>query len=54
MSTLEMRVSHHPKAQSWFGGFAHVAAVLRVVLDVFNEARTQAYEAERRYPFMAS
>ena len=54
MSTLEMRVSHRPKTQSLFGGLARAASILRDVLDVFNEARTQAYEAERRYPFMAS
>lgn len=54
MSTFAMRASHPPKARPLYDGFARVVAVLRVVLDVFNEARTQAYEAERRYPFISS
>jgi hypothetical protein len=54
MSTFAMRVSHSPKAQSLFGGLARVVSILRDVLDVFVEAKRQAYEAERRYPFMSS
>jgi len=51
MSTYEMRVAHPPKAPALFGGFSHVASLLRDVFDVFSEAQRQAYEAERRYPF---
>ncbi len=54
MSTFAMRASHLPKARPLYDGFARVVAILSDVLDVFNEARTQAYEAERRYPFMSS
>ena len=54
MSTLEMRASELPKTQSSFGGFARLVSLLRDVLDVFGEAQRQAYEAERRYPFMSS
>ena len=51
MSTLEMRAAHMPKAKSQVGGFGRFLAVLRDVLEAFEEARRQAYEAERRYPF---
>jgi hypothetical protein len=54
MSTSAMRASHLPKAQSLFAGFARAVSVLHDMLDVFAEARKQAYEAERRYPFMSS
>ena len=53
MSTLEMRASQWPKAQSLFGGLARLFSLLRDVLEVFGEAQRQAYEAERRYPFTA-
>jgi hypothetical protein len=51
MSTLEMRAAQLPKAKH--GGFARFIAALRDVLDAFDEARRQAYEAERRYPYMS-
>ncbi len=53
MSTLEMRVAHMPKAKSRFGGFARFVSVVCDVLDIFEEAQRQAWEAERRYPFMS-
>ena len=54
MSTFAIRASHSPKAQALFGGVARVFFILGEVLDVFAEARQMAYEANRRYPFMAS
>lgn len=51
MSTLELRAAHRRKSQSPFSGFARFISILREVLDAFDEARRQAHEAERRYPF---
>ena len=52
MSTLAVRAPHALKLLSPLRGFARVASVALIVLDVFDEAQRQAYEAKRRYPFM--
>jgi len=52
MSTLVVRAPHAPKLWLPLRGFARVASVLLMVLDVFTEAQRQAYEAKQRYPFM--
>ena len=54
MSTLAIRDPRPSKLQSLFGGFARAASLVGEVLDVLNEAQRQAYEAERRYPFMSA
>jgi hypothetical protein len=49
MSTLAIRAS---AAKPWapLRIFAHVA-VLIMVIEVFDQAQQQAYEAKQRYPF---
>jgi len=52
MSTLVVRAPHAPKLLPPLRGIARVASVALTVLEVFSKAQHQAYEAERRYPFM--
>ncbi len=52
MSTLTVRAPHAPKLLSPPGGIARAASVALMVLEIFGEAQSQAYEAKRRYPFM--
>ncbi len=53
MSTLEIHAPPAPKAQPSFGGLARVTSTMLAVIDVFIEAKRQAHEAQRRYPFTA-
>jgi hypothetical protein len=53
MSTLEIRSPHTLKARPTFGAISRLAATFMIVLDVFAEAKRQAHEAQRRYPFTA-
>ena len=53
MSTLVVRAQHAPKLWSPLRGLARIASVLLMVLDVFDEAQQQAYQAKQRYPFMS-
>jgi hypothetical protein len=52
MSTLVVRDTHAPKLLSPLRAFARVASAALTVLEVFDDAQRQAYEAKRRYPFM--
>lgn len=52
MSTLVVRAPHALKLLSPLRGLARVASVALIVLDVFDDAQRQAYEAKRRHPFM--
>lgn len=52
MSTaFDLSVPHLRKAGSLHGGFERVASAVRLVFEVWSEAKQQAYEAQRRYPF---
>lgn len=51
MSTFDLPLPHARERKPLFGGFARVASTVRLFLDVLSEARQQAYEAKRRYPF---
>ena len=50
MSTLAVRA---PAAKLWtpLRGFAHAVAAAVMVIEVFDEAQHQVYEAKQRYPF---
>jgi hypothetical protein len=54
MSTSEIRAPHAPRTWSLRNGFARLASVVLMAIDVFTEAQRQAQEAQRRYPFIES
>jgi hypothetical protein len=51
MSTLDIPAPRVTTPRSRFGGLARIVSALRLVLEVLSEAKQQAYEAKRRYPF---
>ena len=53
MSTMSLPASAAPRQSGWFAAAAsRVANFLRAAFEVFAEARLQALEAQRRYPFL--
>ena len=53
MSTLAVRAPSAPRLWSPLRGLARIASVFMIVLEVFSEAQSQAYEAKQRYPFVS-
>ena len=53
MSTIEVRAQRAIQPSLLMRGLARVAATLGMVLEVLDEAISQADEARRRYPFTA-
>lgn len=53
MNTMSIRAAEVQKQNAWLSAaFARVVAALRITFEVFDEARRQADEAKRRYPFV--
>ena len=51
MATLALRAPRTAKRWTLRGGFARIATVVAVVIDVFADAQRRAHEAQQRYPF---